>query len=179
MSPRSRARTIRLGLVSLCLAGVLTVGGLTVQEYGAAPTQAKDCAIHAFPTRVPVGSMTTTAAFPVPLTDRHGTVNDASCLNRTPVYGVAHPRTPGEVGQALAFAREHGQEVSVGGTRHSMGGQSSFPGGLVLDMRAMDRIRVDEGNRTVRVQAGATWRAVLEAVHPRGCRSRRCRASTS
>jgi FAD/FMN-containing dehydrogenase len=163
-----RARKLRLGLVGLCLTTVLTVGGLAVQEYSAGPTEAKDCAIHALPTPVVNDAQTTPAVFPGHLTDRRGTVNDASCLNRTPVYGVAHPRTADEVGQALAFAREQGLEVSVGGTRHSMGGQSSFHGGLVLDMRDMDKIHVDPSRHTVRVQAGAVWRDVLEAVHAQG-----------
>ena len=164
----SRARKVRMGLGGLFLATVLTIGGFAVQEYSAAPTQAKDCAIHALSTPPVRDSRMTPATFPGHLTDRRGTINDASCLNRTPVYGVAHPRTADDVAQALAFAREHGLQVSVGGTRHSMGGQSSFPGALVLDMRNMDRIRVDESRRTVRVQAGAIWRDVLEAVHPHG-----------
>ena len=41
------------------------------------------------------------------LVQRRGTVNDASCLNRTAVYGVAQPADEAELGKALAFAREH------------------------------------------------------------------------
>jgi FAD/FMN-containing dehydrogenase len=72
------------------------------------------------------------------------------------------------VREALRFARAGGLAVSVAGARHSMGGQASYPGGLVLDMTALRRVRVDEAARTVQVQGGATWSAVLEAVHARG-----------
>jgi len=72
------------------------------------------------------------------------------------------------VREALAFARSHALSVSVAGTQHSMGGQASHPNALILDMRGMDRISVDEASRTVRVGAGAMWRDVLEALHPKG-----------
>jgi FAD/FMN-containing dehydrogenase len=164
---RPRKHKLRLGIVGVFLAAVLTVGGLTVQEYSAPPTEPKDCAVHAV-----VSPLAADAArpqsFPGRLTDRHGTVNDASCLNPTSVYGVAHPRSDSDVRRALSFARENGLSVAVAGTQHSMGGQSSFPGALVLDTGGMDRVQVNADSATVRVQAGATWRRVLEAVHPRG-----------
>src|SRR3990170_2156792 len=89
---RSRADQIRLWVVGVCLAGVLTVGGLAVQEYSAPPTGAKDCALHALPEPAELAARRTSGRYPGELTNRAGTVNDASCLNRTPVYGVAHPR---------------------------------------------------------------------------------------
>jgi FAD/FMN-containing dehydrogenase len=109
-------------------------------------------------------------AEPVPghLVQRGGTVNDASCVNAVPVHGVVRPRTTGEVRDAVHYAREHGLKVSVGGTRHSMGGQASFPGGLVIDMRDLDAVVLDRGRGSVRVGAGATWKVVLEALHPEG-----------
>ena len=84
------------------------------------------------------------------------------------MYGVVRPRSAADVREALAFARAEGLSVSVAGTRHSMGGQAFFPRALVLDMRGLDRVRVDLAARTATVQAGATWHEVLEAVHPHG-----------
>ncbi len=107
-------------------------------------------------------------AYPRWLTQERGTVNDASCLNRTPVHGVTRPQSENEVRRALRYARSQGLSVSVSGTRHSMGGQSSFPGGLVLDMRDLDAVVVDEATATARVGAGASWAQVLEAVHEHG-----------
>ncbi|MFK5634053.1 FAD-dependent oxidoreductase [Ornithinimicrobium sp. LYQ103] len=102
------------------------------------------------------------------MAQRGGTVTDASCLTRTPVFGVARPRDEAGVRSALAYAEEHDLVVSVGGTQHALGGQASYPGGLVVDMRGLDAVSVDEAGRTATVQAGATWHQVLEAVHPVG-----------
>lgn len=159
---------VTVAVVGLVLVLVLALGALTFEQYTGDPATAKDCAIHATPVppatdlRVPAGR------YPGRLVQRGGTVNDASCLNRTPVHGVVRPRSEAEAQQALAYARAQGLSVSVGGTRHSMGGQAAFPRALVLDMRGMDAVSVRAADRTVRVQAGATWRQVLEAVHPHG-----------
>ncbi len=120
------------------------------------------------PAPSPSGPAEVLSGYPRWLDQERGTVNDASCLNRTPVYGVTRPGSEEEVRRALHFARSQGLAVSVSGTRHSMGGQAAFPNGLVLDMRAMDRVVVDQNSRTARVGAGATWRDVLETSHKHG-----------
>jgi FAD/FMN-containing dehydrogenase len=161
-------------VVAAVLLVVLMLGAPWLNRYSGSASHAKDCAVHgvapppetATQSRATVGGEDL-AALPH-LTQRGGTVNDASCLNRTLVTGVVTPRTDAEVGQALAFARDHRVPVSASGTRHSMGGQAVFPHGLVLDMRAMDHIEVDTTHKVARVQSGATWAQVLEAVHPQG-----------
>jgi FAD/FMN-containing dehydrogenase len=147
---------------------LLTSGVLAFDHYSGAPAEAKDCAIHAQPLPDTPALRRVADGYPRWLDQQRGTVNDASCLNRTPVYGVVRPRSAGEVRRTLAFARAHDLTVAVAGTRHSMGGQSAYPGAISLDMRHLDAIVVDENARTVRVGAGATWRQVLEAVHPHG-----------
>jgi FAD/FMN-containing dehydrogenase len=149
----------------------VVVGGRQVDAWSGAPAAVKDCAIHAV--QAPGGDLpprTTPAAdtYPPETTQRGGTVNDASCLNRTQVYGVVRPRSADDVRNALAFARHHELTVSVAGTNHAMGGQAMRSGGLTLDMRSMDSVEVHPQQRTVTVGAGARWREVLEAVHPHG-----------
>lgn len=134
---------------------------------------AKDCTVRVVPGPVPVPPARTpatlvTATYPGELEQQGGTVNDASCLNRTHVYGVVRPRTIAEIREALAFARAHDLVVSIAGTQHALGGQASHPGALVLDMRGFDAVAVERTRRTATVQAGATWHRVLEAVHPVG-----------
>ncbi len=103
--------------------------------------------------------------YPRWLTQVRGTVNDASCLNVTPVYGVARPTDIGEVRQALEFARTHDLAVVPSGTRHAMGGQNAAVGALVLDLRDMASVRIDPTRQTATVGAGAIWRDVLQAAH--------------
>ena len=164
-SPRPR---VRLWYARMCLVVLLAVGIVSWDRYTAPPDVVKDCAIHVRP--APDSAFTPVADVTPPhwLSQHGGTVNDASCLNRTSVYGVVRPRTDDQVREALAFARSQGLAVAVAGTQHSMGGQASFPGALILDMRDMNRVSVDEVGSTVRVGAGATWRDVLEAAHPKG-----------
>ena len=98
---------------------------------------------------------------------RGGTLNDASCLSRTPVYGVVAVREIDDVRTALAFARDNGLKVSVAGVRHSMGGQAFARDAIVLDMTRLNRMALDAQTRTLTVQSGATWRDVQRFLHPR------------
>jgi FAD/FMN-containing dehydrogenase len=103
----------------------------------------------------------------LPWSQRGGTINDASCLNRTPVYGVVRVRQDDDVRAALRFAREHGLRVSIAGVRHSMGGQAFASGAVVLDMTAFNRMALDARARTLTVQSGATWHDIQNVLHPR------------
>lgn len=146
---------------------LLSYGWFLIDSYSGVPDGPKDCLVRqlAAPAETPDGRVT---SYPVWLSQQGGTVNDASCLNRTAVYGVARPTSEDEVRHALKFARDQGLAVSFSGTRHSMGGQATAAGGLIVDLRELNRIVVDETARTVRVGGGATWRQVLEAVHDHG-----------
>ncbi len=98
---------------------------------------------------------------------RGGTINDASCLNRTSVHGVVDIRDEQDVANALAYARQNGLKVSVAGVRHSMGGHAFATAALVLDMRRFNRIAVRPESKTVVVQSGATWHDIQTRLHPR------------
>lgn len=111
---------------------------------------------------------TTVPALPEPRwAQRGGSVNDASCLSRTAVAGVVAPESEAEVAAALAYARVNRLTVSPAGVKHSMGGQAFRQGGLVLDMRRYNAIRLDRAARTMRVGAGASWHDIQNAIHPR------------
>jgi FAD/FMN-containing dehydrogenase len=162
-------RRARRTIVVLVLLAVLAVGGQRTLLWSGDAAAAKDCAIHAVPAPGrDLPPRTATPAYPAATVQQGGTVNDASCLNRTRVYGVVRPRSTADVREALAFARAHDLTVSVAGTKHAMGGQAMRPGALLLDMTGLDRVRVDTGARTAHVGAGARWHDVLEAVHPHG-----------
>lgn len=129
------------------------------------PTGPKDCAsilppLPALPARA--------AAVAEPhWAQRGGTINDASCLSRTPVAGIVAVRRARDVAQALVYARAHGLTVTAAGMKHSMGGQAFRAGGVVLDMRGLNTIRLDAATGTITVGSGATWHAIQNAIHPR------------
>ena len=96
-----------------------------------------------------------------------GSINDASCLNKTAIYGIVAVRSAEDVARVLAFARQNGLTVSAAGVKHAMGGHAFRKGGVVLDMTTFNRITVNEAARTVTVQAGATWHDIQDRLHPR------------
>lgn len=103
----------------------------------------------------------------LPWLSKGGTLNDASALSETPVYGVVRVSEEAHVARALAFARDNGLKVSMAAVRHSMGGHAFDDYALVLDMMAFNGIEVDAQARTVTVQPGATWHAIQNVLHPR------------
>jgi FAD/FMN-containing dehydrogenase len=96
-----------------------------------------------------------------------GSINDASCLNKTEIYGVVEVHSVEDIAKTLAFARDNRLSITTAGVRHSMGGQAFRKGGIVLDMRGFNRIALNESARSVTVQPGATWHDIQNALHPR------------
>jgi len=73
-----------------------------------------------------------------------------------------------QLAELLKHARERGQRVSIAGTRHSMGGQTIHPGGIVIDMLTYHEMKLDEDHAILHVQAGATWKQVIAFLDARG-----------
>lgn len=160
MTRRGRRWLIGVSAIAL-LAGATTVYTLPLVADPRAP---KDCA-DILPALHGEQSYPASATEPA-WSQRGGTINDASCLSRTSIAGVVRPRKEADVATALAYARAHRLTISAAGVKHSMGGQAFRHGGVVLDMRGMDRIQLDRAARTVTVGAGATWHAIQLAIQP-------------
>lgn len=174
-APARRAYRVRRWILGAALVLVLVVGVLAGDRYSSAPVGPRECTAEvrsvAFgaPGEDRVGPTVLAPPDATPgLVQAGGVVNDASCLNEVSVHGVVRPGSEDDVVRAVAYARQNDLAVSVSGTRHAMGGQASYPGGLVLDMRGLDAVTVDAEAGTVRVGAGATWRSVLETLHAEG-----------
>jgi hypothetical protein len=103
----------------------------------------------------------------LPWAQRGGSINDASCLNRTFVLGLVQVATVDDVRNALQFARESRVKVSIAGVRHSMGGHAFARNAIVLDMTRFNRMSLDAEQRVLIVQAGATWHDIQTYLHPR------------
>lgn len=96
-----------------------------------------------------------------------GTINDESCLNRTAIAGIVAPSNEQQLAEALAYARASKLPVTAAGAKHSMGGQAFARGGVVIDMRRMNIVSLDEANSTITVGAGARWHDIQNKIHPR------------
>jgi hypothetical protein len=68
---------------------------------------------------------------------------------------VARCASTEDVVAAVNFGRDNGLEIAVRGGAHSSSGHSAVDDGLVIDLRAMNRVVVDPEARRARVQGGA------------------------
>jgi FAD/FMN-containing dehydrogenase len=101
------------------------------------------------------------------------TVEDVSRLNRTRVRAIE--RLPGDEAAAIDMlrrllreAREQHLSVSVAGARHSMGGQTFTPEGIVVDMLPLRAMALDKERQLLHVQAGAKWEDVIPFLGAQG-----------
>ncbi|MBO4210432.1 FAD-binding oxidoreductase [Micromonospora echinofusca] len=71
-----------------------------------------------------------------------------------------------DVAATVRWAVRHGLPVAVHSTGH--GPLAPVDGGVLVTTRRMTGVRVDPQHRTVRVDAGVTWQAVIDAAAPHG-----------
>jgi decaprenylphospho-beta-D-ribofuranose 2-oxidase len=96
-------------------------------------------------------------------------VNDVARLNRTSVREVIHATNEDEIRNAVLGAAKNGIKVTIAGKRHSMGGQTLYPDSIALDMLQFNKIlSLDETNKILTVQSGATWSSIQEFLNPHG-----------
>lgn len=115
----------------------------------------------------PPPSETLTDGADLPWSAHGGTMNDVSCLSRTPVSGVIKVTSEQDIAASLAYARANSLKVSMAGARHSMGGQAFARDGIVLDMTGYNTVTLDEAGPAITVQSGATWHDIQNMLHPR------------
>ena len=91
-------------------------------------------------------------------------INDVSQLNPVTVQKTITPTTTEEI---VAAIKQHDGSISIGGARHSMGGQIASEGSLHIDMRRFDRIvAFSPEEKEVTVQGGTRLRSIQERIDP-------------
>lgn len=158
-------------VTSLIVASFVLISAKKIFDYASPPNGEKDCNFI-FPNAVDQTKPTTitikTPEHLIALEQKGGVVNDASCLNKTAVYGVVKVSAVEDIKNALIFAKENDLKVTSAGQRHSMGGQSFIQNGLVLDMRNFNQIKLDKEHKILNTQTGATWAQIQQFLDKEG-----------
>jgi alkanesulfonate monooxygenase SsuD/methylene tetrahydromethanopterin reductase-like flavin-dependent oxidoreductase (luciferase family) len=82
---------------------------------------------------------------------------------------VLRPADAAQVAQALSYAREQDVPLAIRSGGHGISGRSTNDGGIVIDLRALDRVEVlDRRTGRVRLEPGARWGHVARALAPHG-----------
>lgn len=112
---------------------------------------------------------------PVPPLDGELLVDDATRSAAADDYGhlverlptaVLRPGSVDDIATMVRWASENGWTIAARGLGHSIYGRSQAEGGIVVDMTTLGDVR-RVGDDYVVVDAGATWRAVVDATLPR------------
>ncbi len=90
-----------------------------------------------------------------------------SMIDKRPAL-IAQCTSTDDVIAALRFGRAQELDIAVRAGGHSVAGMSLNDGGLVIDVRPMNRIEVDPAARTARVGGGCTWAELDRATQEHG-----------
>jgi FAD/FMN-containing dehydrogenase len=102
-----------------------------------------------------------------------GRTDDASRLNETSVSEIwkipnDDKAAEAQLIQLLEYAATNHLKISIAGARHTMGGHTIYPGGIVIDMLPFNRMALDETRGILHVQAGARWFEVIKFLNDHG-----------
>ncbi|RTL38820.1 MAG: FAD-binding oxidoreductase [Candidatus Melainabacteria bacterium] len=109
-------------------------------------------------------AVTPVCGFDQPSTTTTNTiVNDHhSLLNPTRVASIKSPDSLRQLTAIVRDAHATGQQVSIAGGRHAMGGQQFLSNGILIDMTLFNKIVAFDRNRgLLEVEAGMMWPALI------------------
>ncbi|HEY7643229.1 MAG TPA: FAD-binding protein [Steroidobacteraceae bacterium] len=76
---------------------------------------------------------------------------------------VLRPGSVEDISRMVGFARRFGLKIAARGEGHQPFGQAQVCGGIVIDMRSLQQVHTFTAD-SVEVDAGASWRSVLQAT---------------
>jgi FAD/FMN-containing dehydrogenase len=97
----------------------------------------------------------------------HEVLNDVhSRLNATRVANIVQPSSLADLQSIIKSAASAGQQISVAGGRHAMGGQQFASDALHVDTRLLHRVLGHDAQRgLLHVEGGAIWPQIIQASH--------------
>ena len=96
-------------------------------------------------------------------------ITDVARLYPTKVVTVDRPTRIEQLQAVLADARTRRLKVSIAGSQHSQGGQTYYPGGVVINMKDFNQVlSLSTTTRQITVESGATWDQIQQYINPYG-----------
>ena len=99
-----------------------------------------------------------------------GYTDDASGLNLTKVHSIIQvPSHKDDIvlqlRNILEYAEKNNKRVSIAGAKHSMGGHTIYPDGILLNMRPYSSMSLDTVNNILTIGSGALWSDALQYLN--------------
>ena len=96
----------------------------------------------------------------------NGYINDASGLSITKIDSIIDvPKSKGEIinqlKEIIEYSKRTKTPISIAGAKHSMGGHTMYPNGIVINMLPYNEMRIDTTNNTLTIGSGALWKDAL------------------
>ncbi|MFC6039959.1 FAD-binding protein [Paenisporosarcina macmurdoensis] len=96
-------------------------------------------------------------------------VEDRGRLLPVKMKSIKSSDSEGEIKSIVDMANRNDDKISIAGMQHSQGGQTLYPGGILLDMKQYNEIlELDEKNMLITVQSGVTWADIQSYINPYG-----------
>ena len=112
--------------------------------------------------------MATTSTHPDSLFTPGKDVSDWGRFKRTKVGFIAHPEAEADFVSIVNFAKENKLKISVRGIGHSATGQTFIENGIMVEMLKYNKvIELNEVNKTLHIQCGATWGQITQLLEPK------------
>lgn len=96
-----------------------------------------------------------------------GFTNDASELSLTKVDSIidvpnSKSKMVAQLQEILKYSKTNKIPISIAGAKHSMGGHTMYPNGIVLNMRPYKEMQIDTINNILTIGSGALWEDAIK-----------------
>ena len=84
------------------------------------------------------------------------------------IHAMVKVKNIQDIQEGIKIAKQKGKKISIGGRRHSMGGQTFSKDAIFLNMLNFNNVTYNANTQTVIAQAGATWKKIQEILAHHG-----------
>lgn len=105
----------------------------------------------------------------IPLLLNATLVTDNGRIYSAQIEQYLQPTSIEALQEQIRQASLEGKTISFAGQKHTQGGHTFCENGIVIDMKPLNKIvSIDPNAKLLRVQAGATWEEIQDAINPYG-----------